>query len=170
MANPFLGEIRMFAGNFAPVGWAFCNGQLLPIADFDALFALVGTSYGGNGTTTFALPNLQSRIPVHQGSSQGNSYLMGQTAGEESVVITIATMPMHSHVAQAQSGDGNRSSPASGFWASSSLGQFSAAAPNGTMNSMSVGPVVGNQAHSNIMPYLAVNFIIALEGIFPSQS
>jgi microcystin-dependent protein len=166
MSTPFLGEIRMFAGNFAPVGWQLCNGQLLPIAEYDALFALIGTTYGGNGTTTFALPDLRSRIPVHQGSG----YVMGQSAGEEQVTLLMTQIPAHSHTPQAQSANGNQPGPGAGFWASSSLDQFSAVAPNGSMNALMIENAGGNQAHNNIMPYLVVNFIIALEGIFPSQN
>jgi microcystin-dependent protein len=172
MSLPFLGEIRMFAGNFAPQNWAFCNGQLLSIAQNTALFALIGTTYGGNGTSTFGLPDLRSRIPVHQGTnpSNGTSYILGQAAGEEQVMLMLNQIPSHSHPAQAQAGAGDQPGPGGGFWASSILGQFSTSAPNGSMTGAAVLPAGGNQAHNNIMPYLAVNFIIALEGIFPSQN
>jgi microcystin-dependent protein len=172
MSNPFVGEIRMFAGNFAPQGWAFCNGQTMSIAQNEVLFALIGTTYGGDGVTTFQLPNLQSRIPVHQGTnpSNGTTYIQGQAAGEESVMVTFNQMPQHIHVPQAQSATGNQQGPAGGFWASSSLGQFSSAAANSTMNPAAISSVGSNSAHPNIMPYLAVNFIISFFGIFPSRN
>jgi len=173
MANSFIGEIRMFAGNFAPSGWAFCNGQTMQIAQFDALFALIGTTYGGDGQNTFQLPNLQSRIPVHQGTnpSNGISYIQGQAAGEESVMLTFNQMPQHSHIAQALSTAGNQQGPAGGIWASSStLGQFSSNAANSTMNPAAISSVGSNSGHPNIMPFLAVNFIISLFGIFPSRN
>jgi len=172
MSNPFVGEIRLFAGNFAPSGWAFCNGQLLPIADNDALFALLGTTYGGDGTNTFALPDLRGRIPVHQGTNPRNgiSYIQGQLGGEEQVTLTIEQIPLHTHVAQAQSAAGSQQGPAGGVWASSNLGQFSSSAPNSTMSSAVLSPAGSGQAHPNIMPYLAVNFIISLFGIFPSRN
>jgi microcystin-dependent protein len=172
MADSFVGEIRMFAGNFAPSGWAFCNGQTMSIANNEALFALIGTTYGGDGVTTFQLPNLQSRIPVHQGTnpSNGTTYVQGQAAGEESVALTLNQIPPHGHVPAAQTGTGNQQGPAGGFWASSSLGQFSSAAANGTMNPAAISNSGSNSAHPNIMPYLAVNFIISLFGIFPTRN
>jgi len=173
MATPFVGEIRLFAGNFAPQGWAFCNGQLMSIAENTALFSLLGTQFGGNGTSTFALPDLRSRIPVHQGTGHGDSYTMGQVGGEENVTLTGNQMPVHTHRPQAQSAAGNQQSPAGGVWAaSSSLGEFSSTAPNSTMNPAAISAAGSNpnQAHNNIMPYLAINFIIALFGVFPSQN
>ena len=172
MANAFVGEIRMFAGTFAPSGWAFCNGQTMAIANNEALFALIGTTYGGDGVTTFQLPNLQSRIPVHQGTnpSNGTTYIQGQAAGEESVMLTFNQMPQHRHTAQALSTTGNQQDPAGGVWASSNLGQFSTTSANSTMNPAALSSVGSNSAHPNIMPYLAVNFIISLFGIFPSRN
>jgi microcystin-dependent protein len=172
MANAFVGEIRMFAGTFAPTGWAFCNGQTMSIASNEVLFTLIGTTYGGDGVTTFQLPDLRSRIPVHQGTNPGNgiAYIQGQIAGEESVMVTFNQMPAHIHVPQALSTAGNQQGPAGGIWASSSLGQFSSAAANGTMNPAAISSVGSNLAHPNIMPYLAVNFIISLFGIFPSRN
>ncbi len=172
MSMPYVGEIRMFAANFAPQGWALCNGQLLSISQNQVLFALIGTTYGGDGQNTYALPNLQGRLPVHQGTnpSNGTTYILGQSAGEEQVQLTLNQIPSHSHTPQAQSGVGNQQSPSGGFWASSSLDQYSAVAPNGSMSAAAVLPAGGNQAHNNIMPYLAVNFIISLFGIFPSQN
>jgi microcystin-dependent protein len=172
MASPFVGEIRMFAGNFAPQGWAFCNGQTLAIAQNDALFALIGTTFGGDGVSTFQLPNLQSRIPVHQGTNPNNgiTYIQGQISGEESVALTFNQMPQHIHPAQALSTDGNQQGPAGGVWASSNLGQFSSNSANGTMNPAAISSAGSNSGHTNIMPYLAVNFIISLFGIFPTRN
>jgi microcystin-dependent protein len=168
MANAFVGEIRMFAGTFAPSGWAFCNGQTLSIAQSEVLFTLIGTTYGGDGITTFQLPDLRSRIPVHQGTNP--NYVQGQAAGEESVMLTFNQMPAHNHVPQALSTAGNQQGPAGGVWASSNLGQFSSSSVNGTMSPAAISSVGSNQAHPNIMPYLAVNFIISFFGIFPSQN
>jgi len=123
MSSPFIGEIRMFGGNFAPVGWAFCNGALMAIDQNDALFNLIGTTYGGDGQTTFALPDLQSRVPVHVGPG----FALGQSAGVETVTLTGSQIPAHSHVPQANAGVGSQSSPASGVWAQSTLNQFSSA-------------------------------------------
>jgi microcystin-dependent protein len=171
MSSPFVGEIRMFAGNFAPQGWDLCQGQLLSIAEFSVLFQLLGTTYGGDGTRTFGLPDLRGRIPVHQGTNPNNriSYVAGQKGGEEQVTLTVNQIPQHTHVAQAQTANGSQQGPQAGVWASSSLDQFSSTSPNGTMNPAAVSAAGSSQAHTNIMPYLAVNFIIALFGTFPSQ-
>jgi len=166
MSSPFIGEIRMFAGNFAPVGWAFCNGAVIPIDQNDALFNLIGTTYGGDGQTTFALPDLQSRIPVHVGPG----FALGQQAGVESVTLTTNQIPAHSHVPQADSSAGTQSSPGGGVWAQSTLGQFSAAAPTLTMAPSALGSSGGSQPHDNMMPFLVINFILSLFGIFPSQT
>jgi microcystin-dependent protein len=166
MSSPFIGEIRMFAGNFAPAGWAFCNGALMDIAQNDALFNLIGTTYGGDGQTTFALPNLQSRIPIHVGPG----FALGQMAGVESVTLTTSQMPAHSHAAQGNSSAGTQSDPAGGVWAQSTLGQFSSAAPTLTMAPAALGSSGGSQPHDNMMPFLVVNFILSLFGIFPSQT
>ncbi len=125
MSSPFIGEIRMFGGNFAPAGWAFCNGALIPIAENDALFNLIGTTYGGDGQTTFALPNLQSRVPIHVGPG----FVQGQTGGTETVTLIVNQIPSHSHVPQAQSAAGTAASPSNAVWANSSLGQFDNANP-----------------------------------------
>jgi len=174
MAEPFLGEIRMFAGNFAPIGWAMCNGQLLPISQNDALFALIGTTYGGDGVTTFALPDLQSRIPVHMGvnPSTGSSYLLGHSGGTETVTLVVDHLPAHSHrvSAQTQTELTTQTSPAGAVWGTSELNRYSTAGPDGTLGSQAISHSGGNQPHDNMMPYLAVTFIIALEGIYPSQS
>ena len=169
MAEPFLGEIMIFAGNFAPRGWAMCNGQILPIAQNTALFSILGTTYGGNGQTTFALPDLRGRAPVHFGQGPGlSSYSLGQSGGVESVALLQTQLPQHSHVANASSADATSSKP-DGTVPSS--GGAYAAASDGTI--MSPGFITGgggNQPHENVQPYLAVNFVIALEGIFPSRN
>jgi microcystin-dependent protein len=168
MSSPFVGEIRMFSGNFAPAGWAFCNGALLPISENDVLFNLIGTTYGGDGQNTFALPNLQSRIPIHVGPG----YALGQAGGAESVTLTASQIPAHSHVPQANSAAGGQQSPANGLWASSnpSLNNYSTTAPSVAMAPNALGPSGGSQPHDNMVPYLAVNFILSLFGVFPSQS
>ncbi|MGA8213804.1 MAG: tail fiber protein [Candidatus Sulfotelmatobacter sp.] len=171
MASQFLGEIRMFAGNFAPQGWAMCNGQLLSISQNTALFALLGTTYGGDGTTTFALPNLQSRIPIHQGQGVGLSpYVIGQLSGTENVTLLTSQLPQHTHAANADSGSGGVSNPANTYWASSANTKQYAPSTNAAMAPSAMSQTGGSQPHTNIMPYLAVSFIIALEGIFPSRN
>jgi len=167
MSSPFIGEIRMFAGNFAPVGWAFCNGAIIPIDQNDALFNLIGTTYGGDGQTTFALPNLQSRVPVHVGPG----FALGQTAGAESVTVLTSQIPAHSHVPLAFATQGANSSPAAGVWALSTLGAFdNVNPPSVAMNPAAIGSSGGSQPHDNMIPFLAVNFILSLFGIFPSQT
>lgn len=173
MSNPFIGEIRLFGGNFAPVGWAFCSGQTLPISQNDALFALIGTTYGGDGVTTFNLPNLQSRVPIHQGQGPGlANYVMGQAAGVEQVTLTTSNMPAHTHGVTGDSATGTANSPAGNVWANSTgAKQFTPSAPNTTMNPAAIGGASGGgQPHDNMVPFLVVSFIIALEGIFPSRN
>lgn len=165
-AEPFLGEIMMFGGNFAPFGWALCNGQLMAIAENQALFALIGTTYGGDGQTTFALPDLQGRIPVHQGTN----FVLGQKAGVESVTLAAGQMPAHTHAAQAQTAAGTAAAPTNSVWAASSLNQFAAGPAASNMNAADIQPSGGSQPHENMMPFLAVNFCIALNGIFPSRN
>ena len=168
MSSPFIGEIRMFGGNFAPAGWAFCDGSLIPISENDALFNLIGTTYGGDGQNTFALPDLRSRIPVHVGPG----FALGQSGGVESVTLTTSQIPSHSHVPQANNAPGTQVSPANGVWASTSpsLNQYSNVAPSVTMDPAACGQTGGNQPHDNMVPFLAVNFILSLFGIFPSQT
>jgi microcystin-dependent protein len=158
----------MFAGNFAPVGWAFCNGALMPISENDVLFNLIGTTYGGDGQSTFALPNLQSRIPIHVGPG----YALGQSGGIEEVTLTTSQIPAHSHVPVANSAAGGQQSPTNGVWASSnpSLNNYSTTAPSIAMAATVLGAAGGSQPHDNMVPHLAVNFILSLFGIFPSQS
>lgn len=171
MSSPFIGEIRIFAGNFAPVGWAFCDGSLIPISQNDALFNLIGTTYGGDGQSTFALPNLQSRVPVHQGTdSFGNTYVLGQAAGVETVTLTTNQIPVHTHAPLASSAAGNQASPANGVWAVTGTSQYSTTAPALAMNAGALSPAGGSQPHDNMIPFLAVNFILSLFGVFPTQN
>ena len=170
MSNPYLGEIRIFAGNFAPVGWAFCAGQVMSIAENDALFALIGTTYGGDGQTTFNLPDLRGRIPIHQGTGHGSNFVLGQLAGSETVTLSLSQLPAHNHPAQATAASGSKSTPGGNVWAGSTLNSYSTGAPKAQMNPHAIGNTGNGQPHDNLMPYLAVNFIIALEGVFPSQN
>ena len=165
MSQPYIGEIRMFGGNFAPQGWAFCDGSVLNIADNVTLFELIGTTYGGDGQQTFALPDLRSRIPAHVGPG----YFLGQPLGEETVMLTVPQLPVHTHTPQAGNTTGDKSTPAGNVWAASALHQFSSAAPTVTLDPAAVGVAGGSQAHDNMSPYLVINFIISLFGIFPSQ-
>ncbi len=167
MAEPFLGSILLFAGNFAPKGWAMCDGQILPISQNTALFSILGTTYGGNGTSNFALPDLRSRVPIGFGQGPGLSpYVEGQTGGVESVILTSGQLPGHQHVQPASNADEGTNRPngavpaRGGVYAASSDG--SALAPTSIVGS--------NQAHENVQPYLAMNYIIALQGIFPSRN
>jgi microcystin-dependent protein len=177
MSEPFLGEIRMFAGNFAPRGWAFCNGQVLPIAQNTALFSLLGTTYGGNGQTTFALPNLQGRLPMHWGTGPGlTPRSLGEMSGTESVTLISTQMPAHNHAIEASTNQGDQFSPSGNVNAvliNSSTQQpenMYSGAPNTTMAPSSVGLTGGSQPHDNMSPFLCFSFIIALEGIYPSRS
>jgi len=170
MGSPFIGEIRMFAGIFAPVGWAFCNGAIQNISENETLFNLIGTTYGGDGQTTFALPNLQGRVPVHQGTSGGTPYSLGQMGGVEQVTLTVNTIPSHTHVPLANTGN-TGTSPSGMLWAGNpDLAQFAVPdSVNGQMNNQIVQASGGSQPHNNMVPYLAINFIISLFGIYPSQ-
>ena len=173
MAEPFLSEIRIFSFNYAPRGWAFCNGQLLPINQNQALFALLGTIYGGNGQTNFALPDLRNRIPMDHGSRP-----LGERAGADSHTLTLSEMPMHTHMLSGSSSQGNSSFPvdftapaSNNILAADPGNAYSAAASNlAALNPASVTNVGGSQAHNNMQPYLNLNFCIALQGIFPSQN
>jgi microcystin-dependent protein len=167
MSDPYVGEIRMFGGNFAPVGWAFCDGQLIPISENDTLFNLIGTTYGGDGQETFALPNLQSRVPVHQGSG----LIIGAAAGEETVTLTINQIPNHTHPLLADENTGTQLNPTNNILAQTSNPfMYRALAPVLTMNTNSVGPAGGSQPHDNMIPFLVISFIISLYGIYPSQT
>lgn len=167
MAQPYVGEIRMFAGNFAPAGWMFCEGQLLPISENETLFNLIGTTYGGDGQSTFALPDLRGRIPLHQ----GNGLILAETGGAEEVTLTGSQMPSHSHSLFGTSSIANATSPSGAIPAQTSLFDFyQSSPPNSAMAPQSVGPTGGSQPHTNFQPYLCVSFIISLFGIFPSPT
>jgi microcystin-dependent protein len=169
MSQPYVGEIRMFAGNFAPAGWMFCEGQLLPIAEFETLFNLIGTTYGGDGQTTFALPDLRGRLPIHQGPG----FTLAETGGVESVTLTTSQIPAHSHPFLVSANQASSTSPAN---QAPAITQASSITPYGTdnplvqLNSASVGSVGGSQPHDNFQPYLCIDFIISLFGVFPSQT
>jgi microcystin-dependent protein len=174
--DPFLGEIRMTGFNFAPIGWALCNGQLLAVAQYSALFDLLGTAYGGNGVNTFALPNLQSRVPIHQGQGAGlSAYVTGQEAGAERVTLSAQNLPAHSHTLVAQSTIPATENPNGAFLAAGSrsnpnLIYTASTGSNVTMNPQAIQPTGASQPVGILPPYLCINFIIALEGIFPSRS
>jgi microcystin-dependent protein len=170
MSEPFVGEVRMVGFNFAPVGWFLCDGQLLSISQNEVLFNLIGTIYGGDGQSTFALPNLQGRIPIHQGTSDQGTWVMGQSSGTETVTLSANEMPEHSHLLSANSGAGTQSSPSGGVWAESSLNQFSGGSATEQMAATSLGSSGSSQSHDNMPPYTCINFVIANVGIFPSQS
>jgi microcystin-dependent protein len=174
MSDQFVAEIRIFPFNFAPTGWAFCNGQILPISQNTALFSLLGTTYGGNGTSNFALPNLQGSAPLQQGQGPGLSlYDLGETGGEQTVTLLQTQMPAHSHGVQASSA-GGLSSPTSNAWASGVKGHpgsyAAAGGGNVNMSGAGVSATGGNSPHNNMPPYLCLNFCIALQGIFPPRS
>jgi microcystin-dependent protein len=171
MSDQYVGEVRMFAGNFAPVGWLFCDGSLLPIANFDTLFNLVGTTYGGDGVTTFAVPDLRGRAPAHSGAAPGvDTVVQGQLVGEESVTLTVQQIPAHTHPPRAAAEQALSSSPAGAVWAAWADHPYASTAPTVAMNGSAIGPSGGNQPHDNMPPFLTVNFIIATTGIYPSQS
>ncbi|HEY2705906.1 MAG TPA: tail fiber protein [Candidatus Dormibacteraeota bacterium] len=174
MSNPYIGEIRLFGGTFAPQGWAFCEGQLLAIAENDALFTLIGTTYGGDGQTTFGLPDLRGRIPVHSGQGSGtSSRVLGQSAGAENVTLTLTQIPAHTHALQAGSGAASTTNPSGAVWAGGTVAQYSASAPDATMQqapTQAIQSTGGTQPHDNLMPYVCVSFIISLFGIFPPQN
>src|ERR1044071_5391614 len=167
MAQPYVGEIRMFAGNFAPAGWMFCEGQLLPISENETLFNLIGTTYGGDGQSTFALPDLRGRIPVHQ----GNGFILAETGGAEEITLTVNQIAAHSHPLLGSSAVANDTNPQNNVVAESSLvSWYQASAPNTPMAAGAITSTGGSQPHTNFQPYLCVNFIISLFGIFPSPT
>lgn len=166
MSQPYVGEIRMFAGNFAPVGWALCQGQLVAISENPTLFQLIGTTYGGDGQNTFALPNLQSRVPVHVGPG----FALGQAAGAESVTLTVSQIPVHSHIPLCSNAAGTQNDPSNNVWALAPSNIYSDVAPSLAMASTAIGSSGGSQPHDNMIPFLVINFIISLFGVFPSQS
>ncbi len=171
MSDPYIGEIRMFGGNFAPQGWMFCEGQLLAIAEYDTLFTLIGTTYGGDGQSTFALPDLRGRLPLHQGTDQGSTYTLAQTGGAETVTLTAQQLPVHSHPLLA-TGDNATATAASGntLAQTPSYTPYIASPPNTALAGGAIGPSGGSQPHNNFQPYLCVSFIISLFGVYPSQT
>ena len=168
MAQPYVGEIRLFAGNFPPSGWTFCQGQLVPISENETLFQLIGTTYGGDGESTFALPDLRGRVPIHQ----GNGFILAETGGAEEITLTAQQIPAHSHPLLGSTSIGNQSSPAGAMLAQTvgGLRPYIEDVPTDPMAAQSVAPVGGSQPHSNFQPYLCVDFIISLFGIFPSPT
>lgn len=176
MSNPFVAEIRMFAGNFAPTGWATCDGQIMSISQNTALFSLLGTTYGGNGTSNFALPNLQDSAPIHQGQGPGlSNYILGQTGGEQNVTLLTSQMPSHAHALNCSNTNGNQPSPSGNLWAKAHLSKaseniYAATSDSTHMNAGAIGASGGGQPHNNMPPYLCLTFIIALQGVYPPRS
>jgi len=167
MAQPYVGEIRIFAGNFAPAGWMFCEGQLLPISENETLFQLIGTTYGGDGESTFALPDLRGRIPIHQ----GNGFILAETGGAEEITLTVNQISAHAHPLLASASAGQQSSPSNLVLAAVTGSDiYSGDTPLANMSPLAVSSVGGSQPHTNFQPYLCVNFIISLFGIFPSPT
>ena len=167
MAQPYVGEIRMFAGNFAPAGWMFCEGQLLPISENETLFNLIGTTYGGDGQSTFALPDLRGRIPIHF----GNGFTLAETGGAETITLTVAQIPAHTHALLGTSSLANQTNPLNNVYAQSlTVSFYNSANPNAAMAAGATSSAGGSQPHSNFQPYLCLDFIISLFGIFPSQT
>jgi microcystin-dependent protein len=164
VSEPFLAEIKIISWNYAPKGWAFCNGQLLPINQNQALFSILGTTYGGNGQNNFALPDLRDRCPIHMGAG----FTLGEQGGETAHTLKLSELPAHTHTPQANTGAADQGAATNNFWAA--LGASYGAVPNDTMNPQTVTATGGSQAHDNMSPYLVLNFIIALQGIFPSRN
>jgi microcystin-dependent protein len=168
MSEPYIGEIRMVGFNFAPQGWAVCDGSSRPIAEYEALFNLIGTTYGGDGQATFNLPDLRGRLPVHPAAAQ----VIGQSGGQEAVAVSTNDVPAHTHPAAAVTAAGNQSSPVGNVWAATTGGTnlYSSSVGTATLNPGAVSQAGGNQPHDNLSPYVVLNFIISLFGVFPSQA
>jgi microcystin-dependent protein len=167
MAEPYLGEIRMFAGNFAPQGWVFCDGSTLAISEYDALYALIGTTYGGDGQTSFMVPDLRGRAPIHIGPSA----TLGASGGSETVTLSSQQMAQHTHVANARSANATSSTPASNYWAGNAdYLCYAATTPNTAMNSGAIGAAGCNLPHENMMPFQTISFVMATSGIFPTTN
>ena len=166
MAQPYVGEIRMFAGNFAPAGWMFCDGSLLPISENETLFQLIGTTYGGDGQSTFALPDLRGRIPIHQ----GNGTILAETGGAEEIALTVNQIPAHSHPLLASGGGAGDNRPGGAVLASPSSDVYINSGPFVNMDAQSIASTGASQPHNNLQPYLCVSYIISLFGIFPSPT
>jgi microcystin-dependent protein len=173
MGTPYVGEIRMFAGNFAPAGWAFCQGQTLPISENDVLFTLIGTTYGGDGQSTFGLPDLRGRVPIHQGTDPGTgtNFTLAEQGGVETVTLTTQQIPAHNHALLATNASGTQVNPGGNILANSQGPQpYIQENPDGNLNANALTPAGGSQPHENLQPYLGINFIISLFGIFPSPT
>lgn len=171
MSDPFIGEVRLFGGQYAPSGWALCNGQLVPIAQNEALFSLVGTLYGGDGVNTFALPDLRGRVPIGMGQGPGlGNHPQGEMLGQEQVTLLASQMPLHQHAAQAGTAAVSAAVGPTGAPGASSAKLYGDGAPSVVMSALAVGPSGGGQPHNNMAPGLVLNFIIALQGIYPSRS
>jgi microcystin-dependent protein len=173
MSQPFLGEVRVFGFNFAPRGWAFCRGQVMSVSQNTALFSLLGTNYGGNGTSTFALPNLQGNIPISSGQGPGlSTYTVGEQGGSAGVTLLSNQLPAHAHTLPAGAGASTATPAANTFLGAGQRGKtvYATATDGTTMNAASVAPAGGSQPHNNLMPYIAMNYCIALQGIFPSRN
>jgi microcystin-dependent protein len=166
MATPFLAEIKIISWNFPPKGWAFCNGQLLPINQNQALFSILGTTYGGDGRVNFGLPDLRGRTPIHQ----GNGFTLGELGGETSHTLNISELSAHNHIPVGNTVQATLGSASGNLWGMDGSKPFATANPNTVMNPASILPTGGSQPHENMSPYLALNFVIALQGIFPSQN
>jgi microcystin-dependent protein len=172
MAEPFIGEIRLFAGNFAPNGWALCQGQLMAIVENEALFNLIGTTYGGDGQNTFALPDLSGRVPVHQGAGPGlSNRVIGQRGGSEQVSLTLAQMPAHTHTMVASSAPAQAAAgPSGNVLAATTVNVYGSDPPATPMAAGAISPAGGAQPHDNMAPFVAMSYIISLFGVFPSQA
>jgi microcystin-dependent protein len=171
MSDPYIGEIRMFAGNYAPNGWMFCEGQQIPITDYETLFNLIGTTYGGDGQSTFALPDLRGRLPLHSGTgSSGTNYGVGESIGSETVTLTSSQLPAHNHPLAASSQPGTALSPSGAFFAAAAAQNAGYASSADSTLHLSAVSSSGGQPHDNLQPYLCVNFIISLFGVFPSPT
>lgn len=166
MAQPYVGEIRMFAGTFAPLGWQFCEGQLLAISENETLFQLIGTTYGGDGENTFALPDLRGRLPIHQ----GNGFTLAQSGGAEEITLNVSQIPAHAHPLLGTEGSANTPTPQNNVFARSSTDVFTTQNTPATMAPQAISAVGGSQPHTNFQPYLCVNFIISMFGIFPQRT
>jgi microcystin-dependent protein len=174
MAEPFLAQINIFPYNFAPRGFAFCNGQILAISQNTALFSLIGTNFGGNGTTNFALPNFQGLVPVHVGQGAGLSpYAIGETGGASNVTLTVAQLPIHSHTVGCETAVGGVASPTNAVWGSGGRGKppaYSSSSPTAALSGSALALTGNSQTHNNASPYLTLSFCIALQGIYPSRN